>query len=300
MKTANGQLLNMALTAAFPMKAWYDGAMVVRDAIRENGRKKAMMGKYFAYQDRFLPDPYLYGMGGLGCLGCPGQGKSCAGCPTMNGLGATYVTEREMELQPRLDGVTDYIPGYGYVTAAIKEALMGKPQSWFDNVNKLQNAFMVLLAQIKEIGEANWNLVRAEMVKRGIAFPTYESVELQASMFLSAAQPGNLLITNTRLPSDTDIYRAQTKVQQITGSVETAKRMFPEIRQNIEQARQSMEEKVRHTELRAPGEAGWEAFKKTIEDQAGKMGLGFGLGIGTIALIAGAVFLLPMLMPRRS
>jgi len=174
----------------------------------------------------------------------------------------------------------------------VMDILFGKPQSWYTAINQIQKDLAILLAEVTAIDSSNWNATSGELSKVGAAaavgLPYFYDHSWTTKEITQRIQ--SIIVTDNHVPSDSDIAFAKQRLGEIRSQVEFVKKVAPELQPQIAADRAKAEGLLSNSQLLSPADAGKEAFVKSLEEQAGKLGQ-FGMGIGLVAAAAAALYL---------
>jgi hypothetical protein len=169
--------------------------------------------------------------------------------------------------------------GGGRMMGGILASLFGKPQAWYSNVSQIQKELTILRSEVSSF-EGVWDTIAAQPAAKSGGFTPYAYTMEWALNHLKA-----ILVTSSREPSDAEISSANTYAKRVRTMVELARKVAPELAAQAAAERARVEEGLRGTGLVSPAEAGEEAFLKSLDEQASKLGGGMGMvGIGLAAL----------------
>ena len=168
-------------------------------------------------------------------------------------------------------------------------SLLGKPQSWYTRVEKAQNAFAVISAEVNAFGRGVWDSIQSSIAAevaagRGaglpVRFPGFDWAVEDIS-----AQVKGILITKSHTPTDQEIATAESRIPMYREAVDYAKYVVPEAVYQVEQDAAKVLDAVSRAPLRSPAEVGVEEFIKDLERRA-KLFSMFGLAV--VAIVAAA------------
>lgn len=176
--------------------------------------------------------------------------------------------------------------------------LFGKPQSWYDRIDRIQKALVLCGSEISTIGKELWDTVAGKLAgrTRDVGLSYFWDYDRTMDEITSCMK--SILVTKSSGPTDAQINLAEQRAKDFGAQVAYVKKVAPEIAAQVEKARQESAAMMTGR-LRSPAEAGEAAFVKSLEEQASKLSFGIGgLGIG-IAAVVGLVVLGPMLAGRK-
>ncbi len=176
----------------------------------------------------------------------------------------------------------DGINGLGQLTWW--ESVFGKSGAWYDRLNSIQNALVVLTSEVSVFGDAVWNAVKKTAAVTAGAPPRFPDHATEIRALESAIT--SIIVTKTQIPSDAAVDAADVTAKTGRAFVEFAKKVAPEIASDVAAEGAKMEQAMSKLTLKSPGEVGRAEFLRDLEDRAKNLGLG--LGIGALA-IAGVV-----------
>lgn len=167
--------------------------------------------------------------------------------------------------------------------------LFGKPQSWYSKVERIQNAYAVLSAEVNAFGRGIW-----DTIQRSIATEVSEG----RGAGLPARFPGfdwlvedignhvkTILITKSHTPSDQEINVADSRLPVYREAVDYAKYVAPEVAYQVEADAEKVRDAVSRAPLRSPAEVGVQTFIEDLEKRLKLFGM---YGLGVIAIVAAA------------
>lgn len=174
----------------------------------------------------------------------------------------------------------------------ILSSLFGKPQSWYNNINDLQKKLNLLLAEITAVGKDIWNTIAGKLASveggaQQVGLKYFADYDWTTNEIVEAVK--RIIVTASYEPSDYAISLARLRVEEFTPQVAYVKKVAPELIAQMEADRAKVAANLAKSRLVSPAEAGEEAFYKSLEEQAGKIGqfgLGTGLAIAGIAALA--------------
>ena len=175
---------------------------------------------------------------------------------------------------------------------------LGLSQSWYSNLNRVQNDLVVVGAEIATIGAEIWDRAAAAAASQGKVRPWPWDLASRTA----TGRMTQILVTESHIPSDAAILQADNDVRVLRSQSETVKQLAPGIRAEAEAQAAATRARVSAISLRSPEEAGFQAFKDSIAERAGALAPEltgfFGLkkyiwyGVGGMVLFFG----LPMLI----
>lgn len=193
------------------------------------------------------------------------------------------------EFGGRLNGIFDWI-GDAW------NLLAGKPQSWYDRIDRLQKALAVRMAEIQAIGSSAWDAVRSayfsETQGPDIDFWSFGQMVDQIDANLKT-----LILTKSHVPTDDQIGVVEAFEKQYGRYVDYVKGILPEVRGKVEADSAAVRSALSQGSMRSPTEAGQEEFWKELARRA-KL-LGAGVGAAVLLYLAIPVLLSSMLGGRR-
>jgi len=141
--------------------------------------------------------------------------------------------------------------------------LFGKPQSWYDRIDRDQKALAVRAAEINAFGSEAWGSVRnaylANTQGPGVDFPEFQSINDELTRRISS-----LLITKNHTPSDTDIALAESFDAQSSRYVDFVKQTIPELAAQAAADAATVTAMLSKNQMRSPAEVGEQAFEDEI------------------------------------
>lgn len=195
--------------------------------------------------------------------------------------------ESEFSIE-QLSGWTDILTNpIGWV-----QNLMGKPQSWFTRVEKIQNALAIISAEVNAFGRSVWDSIQGSIARevsegRGaglpMRFPGFDWIQDDIATQLKA-----VLITKSHTPEDWEINQAESRVPMYREAVDYAKYIVPEAVYQVEQDAEKVRDAVSRAPLRSPAEVGMQTFVDELEKRMKLLGM-FGLAAVAIAAVAAAI-----------
>ena len=172
------------------------------------------------------------------------------------------------EFGGRLNGITDWFSDAWAL-------LSGKPQSWYDRIDRLQKALAVRMAEVQAIGTSMWNAVRAayftETQGPDVDFWSFDQMVSQINANLKT-----LILTKSHVPTDDQIAVVESFDQQYGRYVDYVKQMLPELAAKVSSDAEDVRNALSKGSLRSPGEVGREAFWDELSRRAKLLGLGAG------------------------
>jgi hypothetical protein len=158
--------------------------------------------------------------------------------------------------------------------------LFGKPQSWYDRIDRDQKSLAVRAAEINAFGSDAWSTVRdaylANAQGPGIDFPEFRDINDQLTRLISS-----LLITKDHTPSDTEIALAESFDAQSSRYVDFVKQTIPELAAQAAADAANVTAMLSQNRMRSPAEVGEQAF----EDEVARRAKILGGALGGMALI---------------
>ena len=176
---------------------------------------------------------------------------------------------------------------------SILDSLFGKPQSWYNNVNNIQNQLAILQAGISAIGQDIWDQIYNTLQQSGAttpAFDTYTSV-----MTTLGLDSEMMLVTKTQMPSDGQIATAQQDLQTYQPMLTYATQMAPELAAQVQTDQAQSQAMVTASSLKSPADVGVDTFETEVQNRAAALGQGLidwtkylAWGLGAVAVIVAA------------
>lgn len=171
----------------------------------------------------------------------------------------------------------------------------GKPQSWWDRLNGIQNEIAVRLAQITTFPADVWDMIQgriAQMIREGKSgvperFPGHAWAVTELESLAS-----KLVATQNHVPSESDISFAERLVTLLGPAISFATNIAPEIRAEVEANAAKVAANLSKAKLRSPEEVGVKVFAEELEKNASAMAgkIGFG-GLGIAAIVVAGLLL---------
>jgi hypothetical protein len=192
--------------------------------------------------------------------------------------------DARMTARGRLLEGLGFIAPTAMMTSWVRD-MMGRPQSWYDRLNDVQNRLAIVIAQVEACPA---NLWRAVWEKKGMG--QYADRDTVKDNLLYNFQ--YILVTPNKTPSDSAIATAEAKVEDAQWMINEFKRLVPEVRAEIEIQRARVAAAMKATELHSPREVGVEAFKQEVVERAKALKRGFEVPLVAIAVILGALVFL--------
>lgn len=167
--------------------------------------------------------------------------------------------------------------------------LFGKPQTWYDRVDRDQKALAVRAAEVNAIGQAPWDSVRTAY---------FESTQGPDTEFLSFSDINDgigsrlkaLLVTKSHTPSDEEISDAEAYNAQYGRYADYVKQMLPELAAQANADAAEVRSMLSQNSMRSPAEVGEQAFEDEVARRAkilgGVVGGGMLLYLAIPALVA--------------
>jgi len=170
--------------------------------------------------------------------------------------------------------------------------LLGKPQSWFTRVERVQNAFVILSAEVNAFGRGIWDTIQRSIATevaegRGAGLPSrFPGFDWTVDDI--ATHVKTILITKSHTPSDQEIAVAESRLPMYREAVDYAKYVAPEMSYQVEADAERARDAVSRAPLRSPAEVGVQTFIEDLEKRLKLFGM-FGLGVIAIVAAAAAV-----------
>ena len=165
--------------------------------------------------------------------------------------------------------------------------LFDKPQSWYSKVERIQNAYVVLSAEVNAFGRGIWDTIQrsiaAEIAEgRGAGlparFPGFDWLVEDIGNHVKT-----ILITKSHTPTDQEIAVADGRLPIYREAVDYAKYVAPEVAYQVEADAAKAKDAVSRAPLRSPAEVGVQTFIEDLEKRLKLFGM---FGLGTIAIVA--------------
>lgn len=167
-----------------------------------------------------------------------------------------------------LGDASDFGPKDTYLSK-VWDSLVGKSQSWYRNVSDLQDRLSVLMAGVAEVGAGVWDMVFAQAVANGVGMEPYDAVTLTIDQALK-----QIIVTEHRIPSDSDISQAKNVVDVYSQDLAYIKSIVPEISKKVSDA-QAYVTSILPPPMNSPSAVGRQAFIDEIKKRAGDLGSDF-------------------------
>jgi hypothetical protein len=162
----------------------------------------------------------------------------------------------------------------GFLTDAWN-ALTGKPQSWYNNVSRIQNQLSVLLAGVTAVGQDAWN-----NTTDGTTDYNQVTSEIQAALT-------SIIVTSSHVPDDGTIAGAQATANRYQGQLDLVQSATPEVAAQV-QADQAQVESMLPGPMTSPSAVGQATFEQELSDRAAAFGQGVSDIVKYLAYAAGA------------
>jgi hypothetical protein len=170
----------------------------------------------------------------------------------------------------------------------IWDSLFGKPQSWYDRLNSIQNQLAILQAGISAIGQEMWDTIADQVAQSGATkFDGYST-----TMDRLGSDSTGVLITSSHVPSDAEIQSAQIALQWWNPQLAYARNMVPELEAKVQADMAQSQAMVSASSLKSPATVGVETFEAELQKRAEALGQGafdfmkyLAWGIGGVAAI---------------
>jgi hypothetical protein len=165
--------------------------------------------------------------------------------------------------------------------------LFGKPQSWYDNLNSIQNQLAVLISGISSVGQSLWDTINDQVQTSGapVQFDSYRTTMDRLSSDMTG-----LMITSSHTPSDQEIQSAQIALQWWNPELAYARSVTPEIDSSVQADMEQTAQSVSKAPLRSPASVGTQAFEEDVAKRATALGQGILDWTKYVAWAAGAIF----------
>jgi hypothetical protein len=164
---------------------------------------------------------------------------------------------------PKRDGMK----GMGLLPNPAKiaqEAIFGKSQSWYDNVNRLQNDYSIMNAELNAIGATIWDALVPRAAAAGVWLLKFSELQTLLNRNLNS-----ILISESYAPSDATIQSVQVDAVSIRRMLDWATANAPgEIQARVAEWAFSMRSNLARITLKSPSAVGWETFWKTLKERA--------------------------------
>lgn len=190
----------------------------------------------------------------------------------MNYLSTLSEVEVEEYQQAKYPESTFSVKDLSGLGDGIFDSLFGKPQSWYDRLNSLQNQLAVLQAGISAIGQEAWDMVYDAHQSQGITDPHFDSYS--TTMDRLGSDSTGILVTKSHIPSDTEIQSAQIALQWWNPELDYARSMVPELEAKIQADMAQSQAMVSASSLHSPATVGVEAFEEEVKKRAEDLGKG--------------------------
>jgi len=196
-----------------------------------------------------------YQPGGTVQFRIPGAVKPYSGWFVTPGEAFDYTGITAQSLRG-MDGILDDLTEIGKI-------LFDKPDSWYVNLNRLQNDYSIMNAELNGIGKGPWDSVVGK-----VAVAPFDSVQKLIKTNLAS-----IVVTGQYVPHENTIARAQNEAVGIRAMLDVAKAAVPaEIAMRSNQWATEMAIKVANIKLKSPGEAGKKEFIKELDKRASALG----------------------------
>jgi hypothetical protein len=139
--------------------------------------------------------------------------------------------------------------------------LLGKPQSWYDQLNAVQKAVGVLLAKVQAIDDGVWGAIWQKKDPESRYASRQAAIDALTSSFTST------VVTSDHEPSDGELAAAQTLTATISGMVDYVQTVAPEIASSIIEEGAKVSAELDRSKLVSPATAGQQAFKDSLNNQ---------------------------------
>lgn len=170
----------------------------------------------------------------------------------------------------------------------------GKPQSWYDRVDRDQKALSMRSAEVAALGQDAWESVRSSYLST-VSGPEIDFLSFSEINDGIIRSLRSLVITPSHTPSDQDIESAEAFNTQYGRYVDYVKQMVPELAAQADADAENVRRMLAANSMRSPAEAGVQEF----EDEIARRAKILGSGIGAAALLYfGVPILLLMMMGR--
>lgn len=172
----------------------------------------------------------------------------------------------------------------------ILDSLFGKSQSWYDNVNKIQNQLAILQAGISAIGQDVWDQIYQTLQGSGATTPAFS--QYSDVMSTLGLDQGMMLVTSSQTPTDGQIGTATSDIATYQPMLDYATQMAPELQAQVQSDQSQVQAMVSAAPLQSPAKVGVQVFEQTVADRAAALGQGLmdwtkylAWGIGGVAVI---------------
>lgn len=156
----------------------------------------------------------------------------------------------------------------------ILDSLFGKPQSWYDRVNALQNQLAVLQAGISAIGPELWDTIFSQYQEQGGSNSVGHFDSYDATMSRLASDMAAILVTSKYVPSDEALNSANIAIAWWNPELSYARSVMPELEAKVQADMAESQAMVSAASLKSPATVGVETFEKEVEDRAKALGQG--------------------------
>lgn len=170
-----------------------------------------------------------------------------------------------------------YDPGLNGIFSDAWNALTGKPQSWYNNVSRIQNQLSVLMAGVAAVGQDAWNNTTDGTTD-------YDQVlgDIDAAL-------KSIIVTTNHVPDDGTIAGAQMTASRYQNQLDLVQSATPEVAAQV-QADQAQVQAMLPSAMTSPSVVGRAVFEQELADRAAALGQGVSDIVKYIAWAAGAAF----------
>ncbi len=201
---------------------------------------------------------------------------------SLRALSESEVEEYQATVYPESRFSTRDLSGLG---DGIFDSLFGKPQSWYDRLNSIQNQLAILQAGISAIGQEMWDTIADQVAQSGATkFDGYST-----TMNRLGADSMGTLVTKSHVPSDAEIQSAQIALQWWNPQLAYARGILPELEAKVQADMAQSQAMVSASSLKSPATVGVEVFEKEVADRAAALGQGVGDWMKYLAWALGGV-----------
>lgn len=188
----------------------------------------------------------------------------------------------------------------GLGAAGVWSILTGKGSEWYSHLDQVQKSLAVLNAEVGVIGQSVWDAV-VESVRAGVSagapyIRDFASVQDQVTSFLAGDSSSySIRVSDTYVPSDDAISRAEATATEIRAMVEYVKGVDAQVKAEADAAAAKRKADLSKSTLQSPADVGEEVFKQQVAAQAAAIG---GWSVGVLAIVAVGLLGLGLVMRK--
>lgn len=196
---------------------------------------------------------------------------------------------------PEFGGRLNGLSGFTDWAAGVWDLLAGKPQSWYDRIDRDQKAFAARAAEIRAIGQDSWDMVRSSYLDTtqgpNLDFLSFREIQDGITSHLS-----ELVVTKSHVPTDQAISNAEAFNAQYGRYVDYVKSILPELSAQISDAVAQVQQLLSKGSLQSPTTVGRQVLVDELERRISILGAGLGAGL---LLYLGIAYLISRAMGGR-